>query len=84
MNEDILTLSLSIGSKDRKTVAVRVCSKEPMPFALATAAADPFHIADLLIGGYGYSPEQSAIRARRGLSVIKGSIKASHRNMGDR
>lgn len=58
MNEDILTLSLSIGSKDRKTVAVRVCSKEPMPFALATAAADPFHIADLLIGGYGYSPEQ--------------------------
>lgn len=57
-NEDVLTLTLSISRKDRATVAVRVCSKEPLPFALATAGADPFRIADLLRGGYAYSPEQ--------------------------
>jgi hypothetical protein len=58
IGEDILTLSLSINSHDRKIVAVRVCSKEPIPFALATGAAEPFRIAELLEGGYAYSPEQ--------------------------
>jgi hypothetical protein len=57
MAEDILTLSLSIGSHDRKMVAVRVCSQKPLPFALAIAGANPFHIAELLRGGYAYSPE---------------------------
>src|SRR5258708_27453012 len=54
VTEDVLTLSISVTAKDRARVAVRVCSKEPMPFALATAGADPFHIAELLTGGYGY------------------------------
>jgi hypothetical protein len=35
-----------------------VCSKEPIPFALATAGADPFHIAELLTGGYGYTADR--------------------------
>lgn len=56
--EDVLTLTLSISSKDRAIVAIRVCSKEPMSFALATAGADPFRIAELLRDGYAYSPER--------------------------
>jgi hypothetical protein len=58
VTEDVLTLSLSVSAKDRARVAVRVCSKEPLPFALATAGADPFHIAELLTGGYGYTAER--------------------------
>ncbi len=58
VTEDVLTLSISVTAKDRARVAVRVCSKEPMPFALATAGADPFHIAELLTGGYGYTSER--------------------------
>jgi hypothetical protein len=58
VTEDVLTLSISVTGKERARVAVRVCSKEPMPFALATAGADPFHIAELLTGGYGYTPER--------------------------
>jgi len=56
--EDVLTLVLSVDSKDRTKVAVRVCSKQPMPFALATAEADPFRIAEFLIGNQGYTPER--------------------------
>src|SRR6266550_1247242 len=53
VTEDVLTLSISVTAKERARVAVRVCSKEPMPFALAIAGADAFHIAELLTGGYG-------------------------------
>jgi hypothetical protein len=56
--EDVLTLTLSLTRKDRAMVAVRVCSKEPLAFALATAGADPFQIAELVAGGPEYSPEQ--------------------------
>jgi hypothetical protein len=56
--EDVLTLTLSVSNKDRTKVAIRVCSKEPIPFALATAGANPFRIAELLSDSYGYSPEQ--------------------------
>lgn len=58
VTEDVLTLSISVTAKERARVAVRLCSKEPMPFALATAGADPFHIAELLTGGYGYTSER--------------------------
>ena len=58
VTEDVLTLSISVTTKERARVAVRVCSKELMPFALATAGADPFHIAELLTGGYGYTSER--------------------------
>ncbi len=58
VTEDVLTLSLSVGAKERARIAVRVCSKEPLPFALATAGADPFHMAELLTGGYGYTAER--------------------------
>ncbi len=56
--EDVLTLSLSVKAKERANVAVKVCSREPLLFALATAGADPFHIAKLLTGGYGYTTER--------------------------
>jgi len=58
VTEDVLTLSLSVSAKERLRIAVRVCSKEPLPFALATAGADPFHMAELLTGGYGYTAER--------------------------
>ena len=55
ITEDVLTLTIAVKPEERSTVAVRVCSKEPLPWALVTAAADPFLIAELLTGGYGYS-----------------------------
>lgn len=58
VTEDILTLSLSVKAKERARIAVRVCSKESLPFALATAGAGPFHMAELLTGGYGYTAER--------------------------
>src|SRR5205814_7155097 len=54
--EDVLTLSIE--NKDKATVAIRVCSKEPMPFALATSEADPFRISELLREGYAYPSER--------------------------
>jgi hypothetical protein len=56
--EDVLTLTLSISSKARAKVAIRVCSREPIPFALATADADPFLLADRLVNAYAYLPER--------------------------
>lgn len=56
--EDVLTLTLSVSSEARARVAIRVCSREPMPFALATAGADPFLIADRLANAYAYLPER--------------------------
>ncbi|HEV7903689.1 MAG TPA: hypothetical protein VGO96_07600 [Pyrinomonadaceae bacterium] len=56
--EDLLTLKLSVNSEARAKVAIRVCSKEPMAFALATAGANPFLIADRLVNAYAYSPER--------------------------
>lgn len=56
--EDLLTLNLSIGSEARAKVAIRVCSREQLPFALATAGANPFLIADRLVNAYAYLPER--------------------------
>lgn len=58
ITEDVLTLTLSVSSEARAKVAIRVCSREPMPFALVTAGADPFRIAELLTDGYAYPPER--------------------------
>jgi len=43
------------GAEDR--VAVRVCSREPMPVALSTAAASPFILREYL-EHYGFLPER--------------------------
>jgi hypothetical protein len=56
LSEDVLTLTLSPDSKDNARIGVRVCSKEPMAFALVTASADPFLIAERLIERYAYLP----------------------------
>ena len=55
--EEVLTLTIAVKPENRVTVAVRVCSKQPLPLALFPANADPFHIAELLTGGYAYLPE---------------------------
>lgn len=57
ITENVLTLMLSVNTKARAKVAIRVCSREPMPFALATAGADPFLIADV-VNGYAYPPDR--------------------------
>src|SRR5437868_5570703 len=43
-----------LNSKERERVAIRVCSKKPIILAVATAAADPFQVADKLVNGYAY------------------------------
>lgn len=48
---DIKEYSTVLGDK----VAVRICSREPMPLALAIASGRPFLLASTL-SGYGYSP----------------------------
>lgn len=58
INENILTLTLSLSSQARAKVAIRVCSRETMLFALPTAGADPFLIADRLVNTYAYPPER--------------------------
>jgi hypothetical protein len=58
IGEDVLTLTLSMNAEARARVAVRVCSAEPMGFALATAGADPFLIADRLVNAYAYLPDR--------------------------
>lgn len=56
--EDVLTLTIEVKPEQRTTVAVRVCSKQPLPLALVNANPDPFHIAELLVDGYAYLPSQ--------------------------
>lgn len=58
LSEEMLTLTLSVSSRERATVAIRVCSKEPTPFALATAGADPFRVANFLTHSYAYPPQR--------------------------
>ena len=58
LTEDALTLTLSPDSKNQARVGLRVCSKEPFPFALVTASADPIYFADLLVERYAYLPER--------------------------
>ena len=76
LGEDVLTLTLSLSAEERKTVAIRVCSKEPMPFALATAGADPFRIAELLTDSHGYTPEQVMYLRSEDCSSSKAQAKA--------
>lgn len=77
VTEDVLTLSISVKAKERAQVAVRVCSKEPLPFALATAGADAFHIAELLTGGYGYTAERVIFLRSEDCLSAKGPLRAA-------
>ena len=52
--EDTLSLKLDVKPEQRFTVAVRVCSKQPLPFALVTANAEPFFISEWLVDAYAY------------------------------
>jgi len=46
------------GKNPSDTVAVRFCSKEPLPVALSTSAADYAYVITILQGSYGYTPER--------------------------
>ena len=56
--EDTLTLKIDVKPEQRFTIALRVCSKEPLPLALVTTDADPFFVTEWLVSAYGYSPER--------------------------
>lgn len=56
--EDTLTLKIDVKPEQKFIVALRVCSKDPLPFALVTANADPFFIFEWLVNAYGYLPER--------------------------
>ena len=55
--ESLLGLQRAAQLKKPESVAVRVCSKEPLAKALATAAADPFLIQEIL-NSYGYPQDK--------------------------
>ncbi|MDQ2973925.1 MAG: hypothetical protein M3R69_00780 [Acidobacteriota bacterium] len=46
------------GKSPSDTVAVRFCSKEPLPLALFISAADYAYVSTILQGSYGYTPER--------------------------
>lgn len=46
------------GTNPSDTVAVRFCSKEPLPVALFTSAADYAYAITILQGSYWYTPER--------------------------
>jgi hypothetical protein len=56
LGERLQALDHPINSDDRSIAAIRLCSKNSLPIALATAAADPFVIAGRL-QAFGYSPD---------------------------
>lgn len=56
ISENILTLVSSISGEARTNIAIRVCSRESMPFAMMTADADPFLLADRLVNAHAYLP----------------------------
>src|SRR5947209_3185941 len=55
-------LAIDLGGVYRKeptdSVAVRFCSKEPLPVALSTSAAAYGYVISILQGSYGYTPER--------------------------
>lgn len=48
---------IAFANKPGDKIAVRVCSKEPIPLALAIASGRPFYLASLLVENYNYAPE---------------------------
>lgn len=68
----------SLNPKERRTVAIRICSKERIVIAMATAAANPFQIADKFVNGYAYPPERVVfLRSEDCLSDKDPSISAT-------
>jgi hypothetical protein len=58
MIEDTFSLRIDVKPDDKAIVAVRVCSKDPLPFGLVSANADPFFITEQLVNTYAYAPER--------------------------
>ncbi len=57
ISENLITLKLQVAPEDRAKIAIRLCSKQPFLVALATPQVDPFRLAELLVGAYGYLPQ---------------------------
>jgi len=56
--ENVVTLTGEVPKAERAKIAIRVCSKQHLLVALATAKADPFRMAELLVGAYSYLPQE--------------------------
>jgi len=57
ITENVLTLTIAVKPADRAKIAIRICSKQPFLIAMAAAHADPFRLAELLVGAYAYLPQ---------------------------
>jgi hypothetical protein len=58
LQELAIDLGGSPTAKPDDTVAIRYCSKESLPVAMATAAAPSEYLTSILTGSYGYIPER--------------------------
>jgi hypothetical protein len=56
--EDTLEIRSQPDASKRKLVAIRICSKQPLSFALFQAAIDPFETAKYLKDYYAYAPHK--------------------------
>jgi hypothetical protein len=59
------------------TVVVRLCSKEPLPVALSTSAADYGYAISILQGSYLYTPERILLSRSEGCAGPNPSIAAT-------
>lgn len=54
-----LAIDIGLNGRDASNImAVRLCSKGSLPMALATAAAPPFYVIDILTGSYNYATDR--------------------------
>jgi hypothetical protein len=56
--EDTVEIRLEPEESKRRLAAIRVCSKQPLSFALFRAAIDPFETAKYLKDYYAYAPDK--------------------------
>src|ERR1051325_2716664 len=56
--EDALEIRLEPDASRRRLAGIRICSKQPLSFALFQAAIDPFETAKYLRDYYAYAPDK--------------------------
>jgi hypothetical protein len=65
------------GKDPEETIAVRFCSKEPLPVALSTSAAAYDYVISILQGSYRYTPERVQILRSEGCLGSNRAITAT-------
>jgi len=76
--EDTLEIRLEREERKRRLVVIRVCSEQPLSFALFQAAIDPFETAKYLKDYYAYAPDKVFfLRSERCLSSGQSNTEAT-------